>query len=111
EDAERRKPLDRQAGRLLQLIVIEVIVHGRPAVAAHELDARALREDVADVVEGADARTGAPFLRHREEYFGPAHHFQVASVRIAKTVLRAESAFGEAAHRVGAAREELSVRR
>src|SRR5262245_38307270 len=111
EHAERREPLDGQARGLLQLIVIEVVVHRRAAVAAHELDPGALREDVADVEEGADPRARAPFLRHREQELGPPDHLQVAAVGVAESVLRPEAALGEAAHGVRSAREELPVRR
>src|SRR6185503_4366763 len=79
------------------------------AIASGEVDAGALREDVADVEERADARARAPLVRYREQEFCPANHLQVAAVGIAEAVLRAEPTLGEAAHRIRPASEELAI--
>src|SRR5262245_40057154 len=117
EDAEGREPLDGDTDRLLQLIITESVVHrlairiGQHPAAKGSLEGDVLiREDVAHVEEQAEPGAVAPLFRDRQQQLGLRDRLDVAAVRPAETILWTQSGLAEAAHRVGAAREVLTVR-
>src|SRR5690606_2642859 len=100
--AERGKPLYRDTRRMPELIITEPVVDGRTRRTVllgrtDEIDV--LRgEHVADIVEQAEARAVAPFLRHWQQQLGLGDGLEVAAVGSTEEVLRPQPALAKAAH-------------
>src|SRR5512138_2107413 len=91
QGTERRAPEEGETGRIAQVGEVE-----------------ALREDVAAVDEpGEPQRRILVRARHREQHLEAAGRLAVAADRRAGDVLRAERERAVAAHRAGAAAEEV----
>src|SRR5580658_1790008 len=113
EQAQRRKPLHRDPGRSLQVIITEMVIYGRNVVFAKEFYSIPGLEYVAHIVEPADAGGAPPLLRLGEDQFQSADHAKVAAVWVADAdvVARSQGAFSETANAVRTAGEIIEVGR
>ena len=109
EQAERREPLHADADRDAQLLQLEAGVGGKAGL-VEELRVAEV-EGLAEVEEHAAAHAARELRRHRHDRFELSAQRAVAAVRIAERVARAKREIAEAADRVGAADEEVPIRR
>src|SRR5688572_21188342 len=98
ENTQRREPLNRQARRVLQFIILKPVLDRRTQVPTQEGVAIAGGEDVAHIVEPGQSRGSLELLRQRNQQFRARRDLEIAAERPAVVVLGSETAFLVATH-------------
>src|SRR6185312_9637842 len=110
EETQRGQPFHGKSGRTLQVSITRLV-----GDRGHPVDAVENRivglEYAAHIVEQAHPGALAPFRGDGDDQLGLAGDAHVAAVGVAELVPRAQEAFAEAAHRIGAAAEIVFIGR